>query len=55
MPLALELAASQIRAISAVEIANMITRNVQSLSTDLQNIPLRHRKMRAVSKVHGSG
>jgi predicted ATPase/DNA-binding SARP family transcriptional activator len=48
MPLALELAASWIRTLTATQIADQIAHNLRFLSTDLHSIPERHRSMRAV-------
>jgi predicted ATPase/DNA-binding NarL/FixJ family response regulator len=47
-PLALELAASWARSLSCAAIAGEIQRNLTSLSTHLQDVPKRHRSMRAV-------
>ena len=48
LPLALEQAASWIRASSAADIANQIERNINALSTSLRNVPERHQAMRSV-------
>ena len=48
MPLALELAASWIRVMTAAEIADQIVQSYHSLTTDLDNLPERHRTMQAV-------
>jgi len=48
MPLALEMAASWIRTLSAEEIACHIVQNLAALKTDLRIVPERHRAMRAV-------
>ncbi len=48
MPLALELAASWLRAMSCGQIAAQIASSVNFLSTPLRNVPERHRSMRAV-------
>jgi tetratricopeptide (TPR) repeat protein len=48
VPLALEQAASLIRVSQANEIADRIEESLDSLSTTLQNLPVRHRSMRAV-------
>jgi predicted ATPase/DNA-binding CsgD family transcriptional regulator len=47
-PLALELAASWARSMSCAAIAGEIQRNLAFLSTHLQDVPERHRSMRAV-------
>lgn len=48
MPLALELAASWVRALSCSEIAGEIERGLDILETPARNIPARHRNMRVV-------
>ena len=48
MPLALEQAASLMRASQATEIADQIEESLDALSTTLRNLPERHRSMRAV-------
>ncbi len=48
MPLALELAASWTRMLSCAEIAAEIEHNRQFLTTDLRDVPERHRSMQAV-------
>ncbi len=48
MPLAIELAAGWVRNYSCVKIATEIERNLDLLTSDLQNLPERHRSMRAV-------
>ncbi len=48
MPLGLELAANWIRVINTTEIASQIERNVDFLTTRQQDIPDRHRSIRAV-------
>ncbi len=48
MPLALELAASWIRAMTTAEIADQIAHTYHSLSTELRNLPDRHATMQAV-------
>lgn len=48
MPLALELAASWVRALSCGEIAGEIERGLDILETPARNIPARHRNMRVV-------
>jgi predicted ATPase/DNA-binding CsgD family transcriptional regulator len=48
MPLALELAAAWVRALSCEEIADEINRNVDILESSARNVPPRHRNMRAV-------
>ena len=47
-PLGLELAAAWVRMMSCAEIAQEIERNLDFLSTSLQNVPERHRSLRAV-------
>ncbi len=47
-PLAIELAASWIRMMTAAEIAVQISQSYQTLSTDLRQIPQRHRTIQAV-------
>ncbi len=47
MPLAIELAAAQMRTRSSQEIAAEIERNLDSLTTSLQDVPERHRSVRA--------
>ncbi len=48
MPLGIELAASWVRVMSCQEIAQQIERNIDLLATQLQDIPDRHRSVRAV-------
>ena len=48
MPLALELATSWIRVMTAAEIADQIALSYRSLTTELNNLPERHRTMQAV-------
>jgi predicted ATPase len=48
LPLAIELASAWVRAISPKEIADEIARNLDFLSTRLQDLPTRHRSLRAV-------
>lgn len=48
LPLAIELASAWVRAISLEEIAKEIERNLDFLSTRLQDLPARHRSLRAV-------
>ena len=48
MPLAIELAASWLRAMNCAEIAVEIRRDVDFLRTSLRNVPEQHRSMRAV-------
>jgi diguanylate cyclase (GGDEF)-like protein len=48
VPLALELAASWVRALSCEEIAEEIEREVDFLATSLRDLPDRHRSLRAV-------
>jgi predicted ATPase len=47
MPLGLELAAPWVRMLSAQEIANEITRNLDFLATTRRDVPARHRSLRA--------
>lgn len=47
-PLAVELAATWIKALTPAEIAAEITRNLDFLSTSTRNVPERHRSVRAV-------
>jgi predicted ATPase len=47
-PLALELAASWLRALSCAEIVAGVERSLDFLSSSLRNVPERHRSMRAV-------
>jgi len=47
-PLALELAASWVKTLDTETIADEIQRNIDFLSTNLRNIPERHRSMQAV-------
>lgn len=47
-PLALEMAASWVRALSSAEIAAEIERGLDILQTPARNVPQRHRSMRAV-------
>jgi predicted ATPase/DNA-binding XRE family transcriptional regulator len=48
MPLAIELAATWVRALACAEIAKEIERSLDFLSISARNIPARHRSMRAV-------
>ncbi|MGE5249166.1 MAG: ATP-binding protein [Bacteroidota bacterium] len=48
MPLAIELAASWVRALSCREIREEIERNMDFLSTTMRDVPERHRSMQAV-------
>jgi predicted ATPase/DNA-binding CsgD family transcriptional regulator len=48
MPLALELAAAWVRALSCAEIVREIERNLDFLRTRARNVPPRHQSMRAV-------
>jgi predicted ATPase/DNA-binding XRE family transcriptional regulator len=48
MPLAIELAAAWLRAMSCHEIAGQIRRDLDFLATPLRNMPERHRSLRAV-------
>lgn len=48
VPLALELAASWLRLLSSAAIADEIKRSLDFLSTNLRDVPQRHRSMRAV-------
>ena len=48
LPLALELAASWIRVLTAREIADQISQNLCAISANLNNIPERHRTIQAV-------
>lgn len=48
MPLALELAASWLRALTCAQIAERITQNTDFLTTTHRNIPERHRSLRSV-------
>ena len=48
MPLAIELAATWLRTAPAAQIASEIGRNLDFLSTNLRDVPDRHRSMRAV-------
>ena len=48
MPLALELAAAWVNLLSIDDIAAEIMRSLEFLATDLRDVPLRHRSMRAV-------
>jgi predicted ATPase/DNA-binding CsgD family transcriptional regulator len=48
MPLALELAASWLKAMSCAEIADEIQRGLDILATNTRNVPERHRSMQAV-------
>jgi diguanylate cyclase (GGDEF)-like protein len=48
MPLGLELAASWVNVLSCSEICREIERNMDFLSTNIRNIPKRHRSLRAV-------
>ena len=48
MPLAIELAATWIRTFSCEDIATEIEQNYNFLTTSLQNVPKRHRSLRAV-------
>jgi predicted ATPase/DNA-binding NarL/FixJ family response regulator len=47
-PLAIELAASWARTLTCAEIATEIQHNLDFLTTNLRNLPLRHRNMQAV-------
>jgi predicted ATPase len=47
LPLGLELAASWVRFMSCAEIANEIENNLELLTTHVQNVPERHRSLRA--------
>jgi predicted ATPase/tetratricopeptide (TPR) repeat protein/DNA-binding XRE family transcriptional regulator len=48
MPLAVELAAGWVDALSLADIAGEIQKSLDFLATDLRNVPERHRSMRAV-------
>lgn len=48
MPLAIELAAASVRTLSIAEINERIGANLDSLATALQDVPSRHRSLRAV-------
>jgi predicted ATPase/DNA-binding CsgD family transcriptional regulator len=48
MPLAIELAASWLRALDRVSIARQLRQNLDLLATQLRNVPERHRSIRAV-------
>lgn len=48
MPLALEMAASWIRVLSAEEIANQITQNLSALSSEMHSVRVQHHTMQAV-------
>ena len=48
MPLAIELAATWVRILSPVEIANEIEKSVDFLNTQMRDLPERHRSIRAV-------
>jgi predicted ATPase/DNA-binding SARP family transcriptional activator len=48
MPLAIELAAAWVRALSCAEIAQEIQRSLAILTTSLRDVPARHRSLRAV-------
>jgi predicted ATPase/DNA-binding CsgD family transcriptional regulator len=48
MPLAIELAAAWLRALPCAEVAREIQRSLDFLSTNLRNVPERHRNVRAV-------
>jgi predicted ATPase/DNA-binding XRE family transcriptional regulator len=48
LPLAIELAASWVRILSLHEIAHELERNMDLLETSMQDVPVRHRSMRAV-------
>jgi predicted ATPase/DNA-binding CsgD family transcriptional regulator len=48
MPLALELAASWTKALSCAEIADEIQRSLNFLTTNMRNVPERHRSMQAI-------
>lgn len=48
MPLAIELAAASVRTLSIAEINERIGANLDSLATTLQDVPSRHRSLRAV-------
>lgn len=49
MPLALELAASWVRVLRCDEIVQQIQSNFDFLTTQLRNLPERHRSMRALA------
>lgn len=51
MPLGIELAATWVQMLTCREIADNIQRSIDFLSTDLRNIPQRHRNLRAVIEV----
>ena len=48
LPLALEMAAGWVRAMSCAAIADMIQRNIDILTTEQRDLPERHQSMRAV-------
>ena len=48
MPLALELAATWLRALSSDQIAGQMETNLSFLTTPLRNVPVRHRSLQAV-------
>lgn len=48
MPLGIELAATWVQMLTCREIADNLQHNIDFLSTDLRNIPQRHRNLRAV-------
>lgn len=48
LPLAIELAAASVRSLSIAEIERQIGSNLDLLATDLRDVPIRHRSMRAV-------
>lgn len=48
MPLGIELAAAWVRMLTCQEIADEIERNIDFLSVNLRDLPLRHRSLRAV-------
>jgi predicted ATPase/transcriptional regulator with XRE-family HTH domain len=48
MPLAIELAAAGVRALSIAEIERQIRSNLDALATTLRDVPARHRSLRAV-------
>ena len=48
MPLALELAASWVTTLSCAEIASELKKSLELLSTQLKNVPERHRSAQAV-------
>ena len=48
MPLAIELAAANLRVLSLAEIEQQIRSNLDTLTTTLRDVPVRHRSLRAV-------